>query len=150
LPWSDLTNDQEISMTSVRTLLALSAAVVVGACASAGGSGGAPPTAGMTGGRANPAASADAAAQTAAMDARMKTIRETHDKMMNARTPEERSALRAAHMKEMEDGMQLMKVMGGKDGMASHPSMLDQHMQMMQMMMDTMKMDGTPPVSMKP
>jgi hypothetical protein len=101
-------------------------------------------------GSANPAASTDTAAHTAAMDARMKTMRETHDKMMNARTPEERSALRAVHMKEMQDGMQMMKGMGGMGGMASHQSMMDQHMQMMQMMMDTMRMDGMPPVPVKP
>jgi hypothetical protein len=147
LPWNDLINDQEISMTSIRILLALSAAVVVGACATTGGPAGTPPMAGMTGGSAKPAASTDTAAHTAAMDARMKTMRETHDKMMNARTPEERSALRAVHMKEMQDGMQMMKGMGG---MASHQSMMDQHMQMMQMMMDTMKMDGVPPVPVKP
>lgn len=137
-------------MTSIRTVFALSAAVVVGACASAGGPGGTAPMASMSGTNPNPVASTGAPEHKAAMDARMKTMRETHDKMMNARTPEERNALRAVHMKEMQDAMQMMKGMGGMGGMTSHQSMMDQHMQMMQMMMDTMKMDATPPVPVKP
>lgn len=78
--------------------------------------------------------------------------------MMNAKTPEERNALMAGHMKAMQDGMGMMKGISGKGGkgpmggtggmgamtdpkgmpadMAKHPQMMERHMDMMQMMMD--------------
>ena len=45
------------------------------------------------------------------------------DKMMNAKTPQERQALMDDHMKAMHDGMQTMKGMGGMGGMGSMGSM---------------------------
>ena len=89
----------------------------------------------------------------AAMDSQMKTMREMHEKMMAAKTPEERSAIMAENMKAMQSGMSMMRDAGMmgmpmKDGM---PMMEGMHMQhqmmqkrmemmtnMMQMMMDQM------------
>ena len=45
----------------------------------------------------------------AAMDGQMKTMRDMHTKMMNAKTPEERQALMGEHMKAMQGGMDMMK-----------------------------------------
>jgi hypothetical protein len=53
----------------------------------------------------------------AAMQERMKNMREMRDKMMNAKTPEERQALMAENMKAMHAGMETMKGMGGMGGM---------------------------------
>jgi hypothetical protein len=84
------------------------------------------------------------------MDAQMKKMSEMHDKMMAAKTPEERNKLMAEHMKTMQDGMQMMKGMGGmggpgmgdKDMSAQHP-MMDKRMAMMESMMQMM-MDRMP------
>ncbi len=91
----------------------------------------------------------------AAMDAQMKTMHDMHTKMTNAKTPEERQALMADHMKAMQGGMSMMKSMSGMSGMsgmdakasqpampadmAEHKKMMGQHMAMMQMMMDMMQ-----------
>ena len=97
------------------------------------------------------------------MDARMRDMQAMHEKMMAARTPEERSALMAEHMKSMRDGMAMMDKAGGmgmgmgmnmgmkKDGGAgggmdmkkgggagmSH-EMMEKRMDMMQQMMKMM------------
>lgn len=52
----------------------------------------------------------------------MKAMQQMHDKMLAAKTPEERNALIAEQMKLMQDGMNMMGGMGGAN--------------MMQMMMD--------------
>jgi hypothetical protein len=90
----------------------------------------------------------------AAMDAQMKTMREMHTKMMNAKTPDERQALMSEHMKAMQGGMGMMKGMSGMAAMddpkgmapdmAQHHKMMAQHMEMMQTMMDMM-MQRMPP-----
>jgi len=144
-------------MTLIRTLVALSVAALVGACASPGSVSAPPPSSSV----------ADAAAPMAPMDPRMKAMHEMHQKMMNAKTPEERNALMADHMKAMQGGMSMMKGMGAMDGkgsmegmgamadakgmpadMAKHHKMMEQRMTMMQMMMEMM-MDRMPPASMK-
>ena len=96
-----------------------------------------------------------------AMDSQMKTMREMHEKMMNAKTPEERNAPMADHMMAMQEGMTVMNDMGAMPGMAgegkeamkgtngsvtmdmaSHHQMMEKRMEMMttmmQMMMDRM------------
>jgi len=93
-----------------------------------------------------------APAPMAAMEPRMKAMHEMHQKMMGAKTPAERQALMADHMKAMQGGMAMMKEKhGGMQGMAGmgdgkgmpadmakrHQMMTD-HMAMMQMMMDMM------------
>ena len=98
------------------------------------------------------------------MDAQMKQMRDRHEKMMAAKTPEERNKLMAEHMKTMQDGMKMMEGMGGAgmsgmDGMkgmgdmkggqgaagdmTGHHQMMDKRMEMMQSMMQMM-MDRMP------
>ena len=101
------------------------------------------------------------------MDARMRDMQAMHEKMLAARTPAERSALMAEHMKSMRDGMAMMDKTGGmgmnmgmkKDGGAgggmdmkksggagmSH-EMMEKRMDMMQQMMKMM-MESTAAVS---
>jgi len=94
----------------------------------------------------------------AAMEPRMKAMKDMHQKMMAAKTPAERQALMADHMKAMQDGMAMMKEMHGgmrgmqgmggmarmdhskgmPAGMAQRHQMMTEHMAMMQMMMDMM------------
>ena len=80
------------------------------------------------------------------MQDRMKAMQEMHDKMMNAKTPAEREALMAEHMKSMQGGMDMMKrmgcmgPMGGMAGgdMAQRQQAMEGCAQMMQTMMDMM------------
>jgi hypothetical protein len=95
-------------------------------------------------------------------------MREMHDKMMRARTPEERNALMTEQMKLMQDGMAMMGGMGGGMGgmkgmggmgamqggkatpadMATRQQMMEKRMEMMQsmmqMMMDRMQQPAAP------
>jgi hypothetical protein len=57
-------------------------------------------------------------------DQQMKMMREMHQKMVAAKTPEERAALMKEHMKTMQDGMGTMK------------RRMDMMEMMMQLMMD--------------
>ena len=91
-----------------------------------------------------------AGADMARMDTQTKAMRQMHDKVMAAKTPEERNALMAEHMKTMQDGMTMMNGMpsegrgpmqgGMKGDMAMQHRMMEQRMEMMaasmQMMMD--------------
>ena len=95
----------------------------------------------MTTAPAKPEVSKPAATQ---MDKQMKAMREMHEKMLAAKTPEERQALMTDHMKAMQDGMSVMGRMGGMagkpgtstgDGMSQHEMMV-KRMDMMEMMMD--------------
>ncbi len=96
--------------------------------------------------------------QMARMDAQMKTMQGMHEKMMNAKTPEERNKLMAEHMKTMQDGMAMMggmssggmgdmKGMQGMQGMTgdmgARQQMMEKRMEMMQTMMKMM-MDRMP------
>lgn len=75
------------------------------------------------------------------MDAQMKSMRDIHEKMMAAKTPEERKLLMAEHMKAMHEGMQMMNgMMTGKsaDKGAMPPQMMQKQMGMMQMEMQMM------------
>ncbi len=140
-------------MTAIRTLIALSVAALATACASPDAINAAPASPGMSG-MASPA-------PMAKMEPRMKAMEEMHQKMMGAKTPAERQALMADHMKAMQGGMAMMKEMhggmqgmggnGGMQGMAgmgdgkSMPAdmtkrhqMMTDHMASMQMMMDMM------------
>ncbi len=53
-----------------------------------------------------------------AMDGKIKAMREMHEKMMAAKTPEERKALMGDHMKAMQDGMSMMEKMDSMGGMS--------------------------------
>jgi hypothetical protein len=86
----------------------------------------------------------------AQMDTQMKMMSETHGKMMQAKSPEERNALMATNMKQMQDGMAMMGGMGsggmagmqGKSPMAGEmgprQQMMEKRMDMMQSMMQMM------------
>ena len=76
------------------------------------------------------------------MDQQMMDMRAMHDKMMNAKTTEERSALMADHMKAMQGGMAMM---GGMPAdIATRQQMMEKRMEMMESMMQMM-MDRLPP-----
>lgn len=151
-------------MSKLRTFLAASTVLVLSACATATGPAGpkrtAPTDAEHESHHPAGAASAPAAASAPWQD-RMKAMREMRDKMMNAKTPEERQALMAEHMKAMQGGMQMMKGMGpgmgggmgmmggGMGGMgmggtanradpAQRQQMMERRMEMMEMMMEMM------------
>jgi hypothetical protein len=91
----------------------------------------------------------------ARMDTQMKMMRETRDKMMQAKSPEERNALMAINMKQMQSGMAMMGGMGsdGMTGMQGNSpmsgdmslrqQMMEKRMEMMQSMMQMM-MDRMP------
>ncbi|MDO8280481.1 MAG: hypothetical protein Q7T63_20490 [Burkholderiaceae bacterium] len=133
-------------MNAIRTIAALSLAALATACASPGAID-ATPAAGMShGGTPMP---------MAAMEPRMKAMKDMHQKMMAAKSPAERQALMADHMKAMQEGMAMMKEMHGgmqgmggmagmdhskgmPAGMAQRHQMMTEHMTMMQMMMDMM------------
>ncbi len=81
----------------------------------------------------------------------MKAMQQMHDKMMAAKTPEERTALMAEQMKLLQGSMNMMGGMGagaaaGKPAdMAARQGMMEQRMDMMQSMMQMM-MDRMPAV----
>jgi hypothetical protein len=77
-----------------------------------------------------------AATPASTTQATMKSMREMHDKMMAAKTSEERQALMADHMKAMQDGMAMMGQM--KAGQASSAEAMGRRMDMMEMMMQMM------------
>ena len=96
-----------------------------------------------------------APARKAEVDSQMRAMQQMHEKMMNAKTPDERNALMAEHMKTMQSGMSMMRGasgmgMGGTGNakgmsadMAKRQQMMEQRMDMMQMMMEMM-MDRLP------
>lgn len=146
-------------MTSIRTFAALSGIALVTACATATPSASPQIAKGNADEHAShhPAGAASAPAPAAPMQDRMKAMREMHDKMANAKTPEERQALMADHMKAMQGGMQMMKGMGGMGAkgapsdLAQRQRMMEGRMDMMQMMMDMMMQrmpaTGVPPAA---
>ena len=87
--------------------------------------------------------------EMARMDTQVKDMQQMHDRMMAAKTPEERNALMAEHMKTMQAGMTMMKSMshagmgGMKGDMALHHQTMEKRMEMMQGMMQMM-MDRLP------
>ena len=97
----------------------------------------------------HPAGSASAAAsksmpgkttpEMARMANQMKAMQEMHDKVMAAKTPEERNALMTEHMKTMQDGMGMMKGMGGMTGPKSPPSSMSERLTMMEQRMEMMQ-----------
>ena len=82
------------------------------------------------------------AAAPAQMDMQMKSMQEMHEKMMAAKTPEERQALMTEHMKSMQGGMAMMGQMKAPDAKGSgkpmSPEMMGKRMDMMEMMMQMM------------
>jgi hypothetical protein len=72
----------------------------------------------------------------------MQHMQAMHDQMMAAKSPAERQALMADHMKAMQEGMDAMQYMAGagkeSDGMGT--MRMDMMTMMMQMMMDRQQM----------
>jgi len=123
----------ESIMSLLRAFIPLSAAALVAACATP------VPT--------DEHAAHRAASGSPTAEPRMKAMQEMHEKMMNAKTPEERQALMTDHMKAMHDGMGMMKGMSGKGAPADitqRQHTLEKRMDTMQMMMEMM-MDRLPP-----
>ena len=150
-------------MTTLRTLIALSVSALATACASPGAVTATSPSPTPVDEHAAHHPEARASEPMASMELRMKAMQEMHQKVMNAKTPEERNALMAEHMKAMQGGMSMMKGMGampGKGAMegmgamadakgmpaetAMHLKMMEERMATMQMMMEMM-MDRMPP-----
>jgi hypothetical protein len=133
----------------------LFALTLVSAAIGAGAQTAAPaPATGQTSVQSSQPGNAD---RLAAMDKQMKVMREMHDKMVSAKTPEERSQLMAEQMKLMQDSMGMMGGMGpqGMGGgmmgmgrmqggatrppdMATRQTMMEKRMDMMQSMMQMM------------
>jgi hypothetical protein len=147
-PFSSLQPNQESVMTHFRfasPFLALTAVIALTACNTA-------PTMPMGSASATSQATPEPMGK---MDAQMKSMQVMHDKMMAAKTPEERNKLMAGHMKVMQDGMSMMEGtsgsgMGGmKDkpgmtgSMGEHHQLMEKRMEMMQAMMKMM-MDRLP------
>ena len=155
-------------MNAFRMIVALSVATLATACASPGATISATASPGMA------QMNMGSPGSMAAMDPRMKTMQEMHQKMMDAKTPADRQALMADHMKAMQGGMAMMKGMPGAGGMgamgtmgspggaapmtgmgdgtgmpadmAKRQQMMSDHMDMMQMMM-AMMADRMPPAT---
>ena len=114
----------------------------------------------------HPAGSAAAAAaqavsgktspETARLANQTKAMQAMHDKMMAAKTPEERRTLMAEHMESMQEGMDMMKGMGGMadpkrpaTNATERQTMMEQRMDMLQTMMEMM-VDRLPQTPAKP
>ena len=88
--------------------------------------------------------------EMAQMENQMKAMREMHNKVMATKTPEERSALMAEHMKTMREGIDMMKStrgtgIGGTTNSKGVPAdmtqrqrLMETRMEMMQTMMEMM------------
>jgi hypothetical protein len=78
----------------------------------------------------------------ARMDMRMESMHEMHEKMAAAKSPAERQALMADHMKAMQDGMaatgSLKPLAGRGPGAPVNHEMMGKRMDMMEMMMQMM------------
>lgn len=89
------------------------------------------------------------------MEMQMQKMRTMHDKMMAAKTPQERQKLMAEHMQSMQEGMAMMQAMdkdmmakgmmpcqGMAAGTAECKTMMEQRMKMMDMMQQMMGQPG--------
>lgn len=89
------------------------------------------------------------------MEMQMQEMRTMHDKMMAAKTPQERQKLMAEQMQSMQDGMAMMQAMdkdmmakgmmpcqGMGAGAADAKTMMEQRMKMMDMMQQMMGQQG--------
>ncbi|HEY1181611.1 MAG TPA: hypothetical protein VGE56_04855 [Rhodocyclaceae bacterium] len=90
---------------------------------------------------APPKAAVPSATKSPGMADKMKAMQDMHQKVMAAKTPEERQALMAEHMKAMQGGMAMMKQMSADP--KARGAAMEQRMDMMQMMMEMM-MDRMP------
>jgi acetylornithine/succinyldiaminopimelate/putrescine aminotransferase len=99
---------------------------------------------------AQPIPSTTPGGDTAAMDAHIKQMQVLHDRMLAAKTPEERQAVMDEQRRAMQAGMGTMHQMrgggmmggmgGGMMGQKGRPADMPTQMQMMQKRMDMMQM----------
>lgn len=82
----------------------------------------------------SPAQAVQPPTSSQAADDQMKAMHAMHEKMMAAKTPQERQALMKEHMKLMNAGMSMMEKMSGDS--KDMPMRMDMMTMMMQMMMD--------------
>jgi hypothetical protein len=136
-------------MSTFSTVISISTLALLSACASPGEPANSSDKPAAAGSHASHHPGTPSAASMPGMQDRMKAMHEMHDKMMNAKTPAEREALMAEHMKSMQGGMDMMKRMGcmapmgagaGMTGgdMAQKQQAMEGCTQMMQMMMEMM------------
>jgi hypothetical protein len=125
-------------MKTTHTILTLSTAVLLTACANPNAPGAGPMSAAHAERHAAHQAAASASGAPAAMHHQMRDMQAMRDKMMNAKTPAERQALMDEHMKSMHEGMDMMKGMKGMGGMHGRAGMMEMRMDMMQTMMEMM------------
>ena len=116
-------------MKSLPTVLALSVAVLLMACAGPMGSMRGP----MAGSHRHHPDSAPA------MQEHMAHMQAMRDRMNRAQSPEERHSLMDEHMKAMHNGMASLKSMGGPHGPTGSPMDLSQRQDKMQAQMDMMQ-----------
>jgi hypothetical protein len=110
--------------------VALASASVMIACSTA------PP---MTMGTAGSAPVSMAATDhMAKMEAQMKSMRDMHEKMMSAKTSDDRNKLMPEHMKSTQDGMDMMGAMGDMKGMQGMSGEVGARHQMMEKRMEEM------------
>ncbi len=91
---------------------------------------------------ANPAPVQSAENKMADMEQHMKAMKTMHDKMMSAKTPEERQTLMAEHKKTMQQSMRMMQDAGAMANPNIQPEerlmMMEKRMDMMQSMLQMM------------
>jgi hypothetical protein len=92
-------------MHTLRILAALSVATLLGACPHSG------PTNAASSNPCTAPMAMGASGSMAEPDSRLKAMQEMHQKMVNARSPADRQALMADHMKAIHGGMAMMKEM---------------------------------------
>jgi hypothetical protein len=88
-----------------------------------------------------PAAAPAPASEASGMDAQIEAMHAMHEKMMAAKTTDERKALMAEHARMMRDGMKAMDDMsrqGGGCAMVDRDRHMAKRMEMMQAMMQMM------------
>jgi len=134
------TNSTEISMNK-SLAIAFAAVLLLGAGATYAQDTKAPSTPKAS----QPATGMDMNAQMGRMDEQMKKMQAMHDRMANAKTPEERQKLMEEHRRLMKDSMGMMGAMmqGGMMGGTGHmgtPADPNAQMQTMQKRMDMMQM----------
>jgi hypothetical protein len=136
----------EINMKSIRILAAACALLAVCSASAQTASAGAAKQA-TTPVHAASMPGGSASDRMLMMDKQMQSMRQMHDRMARARTPEERQALMAEPTKLMQEGMSMMGGMGpgtmGMGSMADRQQMMEKRMEMMQSMMQMM-MDRLP------
>lgn len=91
--------------------------------------------------------------QSMNMQAHMAMMQALHEKMMNAKTPEEKQLLMNEGKQMMGQCMSMMNMMKmnnmGSGDMAKRQEMIEKRMDMMQMMMDSSEMNSAPTKEMK-